>query len=88
MVSLPEPDLEAGLNSVKSVCGTLYPFESHRRLYSTFYQNFDFKIRREHQKISYERRVYESVDVRSLFWVTSHRFTESRAWGLKGLYAS
>ena len=25
-------------------------------------QNFDFKIRRDHEKISYERRVYESVD--------------------------
>ena len=31
-----------------------------------FDQNFDFKIRREHGKISYERRVYESVDDRSL----------------------
>ena len=27
-----------------------YPFESQRRVYSTFDQNFDFKIRREHQK--------------------------------------
>ena len=26
-------------------------------------QNFDFKIRIDHQKISYERRVYESVDI-------------------------
>ena len=25
-------------------------------------KNFDFKERRDHQKISYERRVYESVD--------------------------
>ena len=47
---IPEPDLDAGLNSVKCVCGTLYPFESHRRLYSTFDQNSDFKVRREHQK--------------------------------------
>ena len=28
----------------------LYPFESLRRVFSTFDQNFDFKIRREHQK--------------------------------------
>ena len=31
-----------------------------------FGQNFDFKIRRDHGKISYESRVYESVDERSL----------------------
>ena len=29
-------------------------------------QNFDFKIRRDHQKNSYERRDYESVDENSL----------------------
>ena len=28
-------------------------------------QNFDSKIRRDHQKISYERRDYESVDEKS-----------------------
>ena len=27
-----------------------------------FSQNFDFKIRKGHGKISYERHVYESVD--------------------------
>ena len=31
-----------------------------------FSQTFDFKIRRDHGKISYERRVYESVDNKSL----------------------
>ena len=31
-----------------------------------FGQNFDFKIRRDYEKISYERRAYESVDDRSL----------------------
>ena len=31
-----------------------------------FGQNFDFKIRRKYEKISYERRTYESVDDRSL----------------------
>ena len=29
-------------------------------------QNFDFKIRRNRQKISYKRRVYKSVDEKSL----------------------
>ena len=32
-----------------------------------FCQNFYFKIRRDHGKISYERCVYESVDDRSQF---------------------
>ena len=36
-------------------------------VFSTFNQNFDFKIRRDHQKIFYDRHAYESVDVRSLF---------------------
>ena len=34
--------------------------------FSSFDQNFDFKIKRNHQNISYERRAYESVDVTSL----------------------
>ena len=33
---------------------------------ATFGQNFDFKIRWDNQKSSYERRVYESVDDDSL----------------------
>ena len=32
----------------------------------TYCENFDFKIRRDHQKISYKRRDYESVDEKSL----------------------
>ena len=32
----------------------------------TYCQNFDFKIRRVHQKTSYERCNYESVDEKSL----------------------
>ena len=31
----------------------------------TYCQNFYFKIRRDHQKNSYERRDYESVDERA-----------------------
>ena len=30
-----------------------------------FSKNFDFNLRRDHQKISFERRVYESVDEKS-----------------------
>ena len=30
--------------------------------YDKFSQNFDFNLRRNHQKISYERGDYESVD--------------------------
>ena len=52
---------------------------------NTLDQNFYFKIRKEHQKNSYERRAYESVDIRSLFWVISHRSTESSTPVLKGL---
>ena len=32
----------------------------------TYCQNFDFKIRRDHENISYERHDYESVDEKSL----------------------
>ena len=32
----------------------------------TYCQNFDFKIGRDHEKISNERRDYESVDEKSL----------------------
>ena len=37
--------------------------------YVEFRYNLDLK-RRDHQKISYERRVYESVDDRSLDYVS------------------
>ena len=32
-------------------------------------KNFHFNLRRDHQKISYERRAYESADEKSLFWL-------------------
>ena len=32
----------------------------------TYCQNFDFKIRKDHNKNSYERRDFESVDEKSL----------------------
>ena len=38
------------------------PFMLQRDELVTYCQNFDFKIRRDHKKNSYERRDYESVD--------------------------
>ena len=52
--------------------------------YSMFVQNFYFQIRRDHQKISYERCVYESTDIRNLFLVIFHKFTENRTQKPKG----
>ena len=40
------------------------PYQDEFVLYC---QNFNFKIRRDHKKISYERRDYESVDEKSLY---------------------
>ena len=56
---------------------SIYHVESLRRVFSTFEKKIDFKIRREHQKISYERRAYESVVVTRLFLVISHKSKES-----------
>ena len=56
-----------------------------------FGQNFDFKIRREHEKKkSHERRAYESVDDRSLSWTISRKCTKknSRHKGLKNFFKS
>ena len=36
-------------------------------------QNFEFRLRRDNQKIPYERCVYESVDDSSLSWGTSQK---------------
>ena len=44
----------------------LYPFAAKRGPGETFGENFDFEIRRDHGKISYDRRVSESVDDKSL----------------------
>ena len=63
---------------------SLHPFGSQRRVYSTYDQNFEFKIRRDHQKKSYECHVYEPVDIRSLYRVISHRFTECSSQEPKG----
>ena len=37
------------------------------------------------EKISYERRAYESVDEKSLSWVTSRKTTKKKNSGSKGL---
>ena len=34
------------------------------------------------QKISYERRAYESVDEKSLSWVMSRKTTKKRIWSM------
>ena len=39
---------------------------AQRPNYRTFDQNFIFNLRRDHEKNSYERRAYESVDEKSL----------------------
>ena len=36
-------------------------------------QKFDFKIRRDNRKNSYESRVYESVDVRNFSYIISRK---------------
>ena len=53
---------------------------------SAFDQYLNFKIWRDHQKKkkSYERYVYETVDVRGLFWVIYHKSTECSSQKSKG----
>ena len=50
-------------------------------------QNFDFKIRRDQEKISYECRAYDSVDDRSLSWGYISKIYEMNNSGHKGLIA-
>ena len=38
-------------------------------------KNDDFKIRRDNVKISFERRIYETVDDKSLSWDISQKST-------------
>ena len=48
-------------------------------------QNFDFKIWRDHQKISYERRDYESVDEKKPILSYVLKNDEKKNSGSKGL---
>ena len=43
-----------------------YPFNAQEDTGGPFHQNFNSILRRDHQKNSYERRAYESVDEKSL----------------------
>ena len=57
---------------------------ARRHLQRTFDLNFNFEITRDHKKNSYERRVYESVDDRSLSHAISRNSTEKIIQGVKG----
>ena len=49
---------------------------------ATFTKNFDFNLRRDYQKNSYERRAYESVDEKSLSLDMSRRtMKKKKNWG-------
>ena len=51
----------------------------------TYSQNLDFKIRRDHQKISYERRDYESVDEnRAFLRLRAEKTKKKRIQAVKG----
>ena len=50
----------------------------------TYCPNFDFKIRRYHQNISYERRDYASVYENSLSQTMSRKTTKKRIQTVKG----
>ena len=43
-----------------------YPFKAQEDTGVPFHRNFNSILRRDLQKISYERRAYESVDEKSL----------------------
>ena len=53
-----------------------------RGIYATQCQNFD--LRMDHQKNSYERRDYESVDEKSLPWVMYRKTMKKRIQAVKG----
>ena len=52
--------------------------------YKSARQNFDSNIRRDHQKISYERCDYESVEEKSLSQAMSRKTMNKRIQALKG----
>ena len=47
-------------------------------------RNFDFKMKRDHGKMSYEGRIYESVDDKSLSWDLSQKSSENGIHAEKG----
>ena len=52
------------------------PFKAQEETGVTFHRNFNSMLRRDLQKISYERRAYESVDEKSLSWAMSRKTTK------------
>ena len=51
-------------------------------------QNLDFNLRRDHQKISYERRDYDSVDEKNLSWAMPRKTKNKRIHAIKGSLAT
>ena len=45
---------------------TINPLTPRRTLVSPYHRNLNSILRRDHQKISYERRAYESADEKGL----------------------
>ena len=62
----------------------LWPFTAYCVQKCTNWQIFDSNIRRDHQKISYERRDYESVEEKSLSQAMSRKTMNKRIQALKG----
>ena len=62
----------------------LQPFTAYYVQKCTNWQNFDSEIRRDHQKISYERRDYVSVEKKSLSQAMSRKTMKKRIQALKG----
>ena len=67
-------------------CAIINPFWYQRRVFSTYDQNFVSEKRREHQEHFSWALCYESVEVRSLFWVIPHRPTKPVLLDSKGYY--
>ena len=55
-----------------------YPFGSQGKVFFTFDKKFWFQNKGSSKQISYEHRVYESEDVRSLYRVISHEFRDCK----------
>ena len=51
----------------------------------TYCQKFDFKNRRDHQKISYDLRDYESVTKRAYLRLCAEKQKQKKNSGSKGL---
>ena len=60
------------------------PFNAQQDTGIPFHRNFNFILRREHKKNSYERRACESVDKKILSEVMSRKTTKKRICSIKG----